>query len=383
MATALLWTGRMARPHDSSSPPGPRLRRNARPRDIAIALVSCLTAVLAVGCGQPRPDAPPDAFNGPPADGSGDDVAGHRAPGPADSIACSDLAESPTVGSPLWCTRGGVNGCCDDAPSGVPICVDGKWQCPPGTVEGDLCCGFGPGCGRASARPECEVVKPPDGDVPAPRDGAADAQEVDGGPPGPTCAQPPPASAGSVTVGFSMALPGPMAAAHVKSATGQTVVLTLDAGGELTFAWPSPLPDLAAGDAVVLEHECLTYATGACWDVVAGPRAVAATIASWGRTASTPPALRGFTFDLAGCAFRAPPPGFCVADGLWAWKFDLVVARGSDQTTVAMGSTGTVAGWRFTNLYAEESPGGYGPHCVLDGGGSVALTATGPPVTAP
>jgi hypothetical protein len=51
-----------------------------------------------------------------------------------DAVSCSDLAQPPELGSPLWCAQS----CCEHVPTAIAICMDGKWQCPPQTLS---CCG--------------------------------------------------------------------------------------------------------------------------------------------------------------------------------------------------------------------------------------------------
>jgi hypothetical protein len=269
----------------------------------------------------------------------------------------------------LWCFRGGVNACCDDSAPAVAICREGDWQCPEGTVEGSLCCGFGANCERrASDRPECP---------PSPGQASPDAREPDAAPSGPLCTLPLPDLSSEVPVGFSAALPGPATPAHVTSVSPHLLALALDGGGELSFNWPSAMPDLAAGDAVVLDRVCQDYRGISCWDVVKGPRTIAATFKAEGFSAVAPPKLHGFTFGLAGCVFWAPP-SFGVP-GQWATLFDLFVALGSETATVPVLDSGELGGWRFENFTAVSFPGVEEAHYVWEGGGSVIVTASGPP----
>jgi hypothetical protein len=255
-----------------------------------------------------------------------------------------------------------------------------------------------PGDGRAGAGADISGL---DGE-PLPDDVGADAPSAamdaagDGpgaaadatsdGPTGAICAPPPAAPVFSLPLGFSPPLSTAPAAAHVTSVSAHAVALALDAGGTLDFSWPSQMPDLAAGDAAVLELACPPpdRPSGRCWEVVRGPRAVAATFADYAFLSSPPPPLLGFDVGLAPCAFWVPPsmPSWCPGAGLpghWSTMFALDVRRGADRTMVPVTAVGTLAGWRFENLGAIEAQGINASCGVLDGIGWTLITATGPP----
>jgi hypothetical protein len=98
----------------------------------------------------PLADAAPDSSDATP---DTTDAATDASEGGAAGSSCG--APAPRGG----CVWGTEYGCCGDNASISPVCQQGAWVCPSGSIKPGTCCGIVGGdglCGRFSTHPQCD-----------------------------------------------------------------------------------------------------------------------------------------------------------------------------------------------------------------------------------